>query len=96
MGKWVIVTTLAAVVGSSGPLASTSFADDDAVVRQNKRIRHVCVSSRCGRHAPCGARCRIRCSDDFSCYSLYGAYGPYGGTQYWGSYTYSGWRHNTW
>ena len=88
-----IALTIAAVFALifSASLMPGAIADEAAVVRHSKKIRHICHGPRCGPYAPCGVRCRIVCPDRYSCYPLYGAYGPYGGIGFWGAYTYTGW-----
>jgi hypothetical protein len=86
-----LIFTVMAVVVLSSFWAIPPVRADEAPVARNKTFRHACTGSRCGPYAPCGARCRVRCPDGYSCHPLYGAYGPYGGVGYWGAYTYSGW-----
>ena len=86
----LIFVVMAAVALSSSWVMPAARADEAPVVR-HKTLRQACTGIRCGPYAPCGARCRVRCPDVYSCHPLYGAYGPYGGGGYWGAYTYSGW-----
>jgi hypothetical protein len=82
--------TLAAMLalGSSGCLTQGALADEPPPVRHAKKA---CQGPHCGPYKPCGARCRVVCTDRYSCAPLYGAYGPYGGVGYWGGFTYAGW-----
>ena len=82
-----LIFTVMAVVVLSSSWAIPPARADEAPVARNKTFRHACTGSRCGPYAPCGARCRVRCPDGYSCRPLYGAYGPYGGVGYWGAYT---------
>jgi hypothetical protein len=82
-----IIAALAFVVSDS--LSSDCAADEAPAIRHARKT--VCHGPGCGPYAPCGARCRIRCPDRYSCFPLYGAYAPIGGVGYWGAYTYAGW-----
>ncbi len=72
-------------------LGTPSAKADGLPAVRHARVHHVCTGPHCGPYQPCGARCRIACSDRYSCAPLYGAYGPYGGIGYWGGYTFTGW-----
>lgn len=86
-----IILAIIFALGTCGGLTQGAMADERPAVRYAKKVRHVCTGLKCGPYAPCGVRCRIVCTDRYSCAPLYGAYGPYGGTGYWGAYTLSGW-----
>ncbi len=89
MRKVILAVTAAFVLAGSGWLTPDAAADGMPVARH--KVRHVCHGPKCGPYTPCGWRCRIVCTDRYSCWPLYGAYGPYGGLRYWGAYTFTGW-----
>jgi hypothetical protein len=91
MRKLIFFVVMVAITLSSSDWVGPAVRADEAPAVRHKRVRQACTGSDCGPYAPCGARCRVVCSDWYSCHALYGAYGPYGGVGYWGGYTVTGW-----